>query len=345
MLAQVTLRCRCQAKFPVDRSEAGAQVECPRCGRALLVPESVASKAPPPLLGKKQPVQWVPDESTEEKPPQKKRRWLKPVLIALVCMLIPASLLVAFFLMGQLQHHNNVERVVLDYLEARRDGDPEAIQRLALLDGDERIDPIPDPHLVEQVGEVKKLKGSFKGVGKFHKTLKSYTRAAPHAPVYAKGIDMAKVAEARRRAKQAIHSGEAQRVINSATSMDLFPDDDRGWNDLMKWGKMQQDLVNPVEASIVDYSDLLEKTPVKLDEAQRELCLFYREHMEKFDSLFAADDFTQVRASDTFTLQTAEVTVWLGSPGDEKARKVRYRLIRFQLEGLDTGWKILEVVE
>ena len=75
----------------------------------------------------------------------------------------------------------------------------------------------------------------------------------------------------------------------------------------------------------------------------KELALDFAENREMWEALLKRQ-FVTLKADGPYILEQAEVTALvvdrLGSMGDPP-RRLRLKLVRFRLEGIDTGWKVV----
>jgi hypothetical protein len=233
-----------------------------------------------------------------------------------------------------------VERVAEDYLSALADENAEGARRLATLD---------EPPAIRSVRQVRRdhtgdrrIKGSFAPLADLHSRIENdYVydagsgRFTPKNPLGAAADTM----DALQAAKEDAEKSGLYKKMQSGDPDDLF-------DAAEQFGKVFTNLAAGVLAPkriLPSYQMLVESAKPPLPEAARALALEVAGSAKTWDALLKRP-FQTLKADGPFIYDRAEITALvndrLASLGDPPSR-LRVTLVRFQLEGIDTGWKVV----
>ena len=368
MGANIIVKCRCQARVPVENARAGQILECPRCGLKLRVPAGVGTKSshaapPPPPV----PDQQVPEPApgadiaqvvAPSTPPAAdethRRRWVLWAALALVGVLVPLALMLMLLMHSGAEESTDAvlakaktetERVVLDFLLAVRDGNKPLAAKLALEPERPKAQFV---HTVRQQGDVAVTTDSMLAVTEFHASLDKYHRS-PKGNFYAEGLDTGPVAEQFRKAKEANKAGKNMANPN-LYRMDLSDKAfDKGAKEAEALVAQLRSFSTAIAQTSHTYRELLAETDVELSPEQRRLCEMYGRHIGKWRRFLGRDLADEIRPKlppdAPFALFEAEVVAAVGDTPSMShgVRRYRFSLRRFQVEGMNTGWKIWDI--
>jgi hypothetical protein len=233
-----------------------------------------------------------------------------------------------------------VERVAEDYLKALAAQDAEAARRLATLD---------EPPAIRSVRNVRRdrardrrLKGSFAPLAELHSRINAeYVydaeagRFTPKNPLGAAAETM----DALHAAKEDAEKSGMYKKMQSGDPNDIF-------DAAEQFGKVFTKLAEGALAPrriLPSYQMLVESAKPPLPEEAKSLALEIAGSAKNWDALLKRP-FQTLKADGPFIYERAEITATvtdrLASLGDPPTR-LWLTLIRFRLEGIDTGWKVV----
>ena len=233
-----------------------------------------------------------------------------------------------------------VERVAEDYLKALAGENPEAARRLATLD---------EPPAIRSVYKVRRdrgsdrqLKGSFAPLGELHSRIATEfdydAGSGRFTPKNALGA-AAETMDALHAAKEDAEKSGLYKKMQSGDPEELF-------DAAEQFGKVFTKLAEGVLAPrriLPSYQMLVESAKPPLPDDAKALALEVAGSMKDWDALLKRS-FHTLKADGPFIYEraaiTATVTDRLASSGDPPTR-LRLTLVRFRLEGIDTGWKVV----
>ena len=381
MGTKIVLRCPCQAKVPVESAESGQTLECPRCGRTLRVPDgigtpSTSAPAAPPAPGSDDAKPAAPaDVDTAQvvapkvPPPATPSRWRRRslwLLLALLLLLIPCAVMYVVLSRSGSEEpipevlakaRTETEKVVLDFLVAVKEARKQGVEPAVKLANKQRADQlalVPERptarfiQAVKQTGQPAVMTDSMAAVTEFHASLDTYTRS-PNGNFYTQGMDTGPVAKWYKKAKEANKAGK------NMANPDLYKMDlndkafDRGAAVAEDLVKLLKEGTTAITDTTHTYKELLEKTTVELSPAQRRLCELYGDEIKKWRAFLGHDLANDIRPKldpdAPFSLFHAEVIATLSDTPSmsQGVRRYKFILRRFQVEGLNTGWKIWSI--
>jgi hypothetical protein len=226
------------------------------------------------------------------------------------------------------------------YLQALADGDAEAARRLGTVD---------EPPAIRSFRDVRRLpdrdrtiKGSFAPLAALHARIDEKFEYDPKIGRFKVRDALGPAAET----LDALHDAKAKaeqdaiyKKMSSGDPNDVF-DAAEGLGGAL--AKMAEGVLAPRKL-VPTYKQLVldAKPPLPPDEAG--LALDYAAHREAWDALLKRP-FPSLKADGPFIFERAEVSATardrLASLGDPPTA-LRLTLVRFRLEGIDTGWKVI----
>ncbi len=348
----VRVRCaKCRAAFVVPDNPPGATVACPKCGTEHRLPatapqpSAAASPAAPPPLPAAEPepgdeVTSVFRPSDEAKARSSSRR--NRILVALLLLLLIAGgAVLVFWPRVKPRPTDAVERVAEDYLEALVKEDAEAQNRLSVVE---------EPPAIRSYSRVKRdkardrtTKGSFAPIAALNKRIDAdfnydpdVGRFTPKHPLGAAAETLDALHEAKADAEKSglydkMQSGDPDDIFDAAEGLgQVFTQ--------LAEGALAPKRILPTYKMLIEESD----PPLPSDEAT--LALDVAENPETWNALLKRP-FHTLKADGPFIYERAEVeaqiTDKLGSLGDPPI-PLRLSLVRFRLEGIDTGWRVVD---
>ncbi len=332
------VRCtRCQTAFLTAVDGPGEVVECPKCGARHRLPRvgsdttAAASEPPPPSNV------FVPSGEAQVR---KSRRWW--LVSAVLLVLLTAAGLSALILWPRLKPRpvDPVERVSEAYMQALMKSDEPAQRRLSTIEEPPAIRSYA--RIRRDRGRDRTFKGTFAPLARLHARIASeftydpeITRFTPKNPLGAAGQTLDAVHAAKEKAEK---SGIYEKMA-SGDPNDIF---DAAEN----FGKVFSDLAEGALAPkkiLPTYKMLVDDAKPPLPEAQQALAGDVAGDPKTWDALLKRP-FHTLKADGPFVYEravvNAEVTDQLASLGDPPSH-LRLSLVRFRLEGIDTGWRII----
>jgi hypothetical protein len=288
----------------------------------------IASEGPPVFV----PAPPAPDRSTV------KWRWFLLGMLGIVA--IGAVGVMVAWPRLQPKKLDAVERVADAYLKALTGDDPDVARKYSTVE---------EPPAIRSVRNVKRqrerdliLKGSFAPLGKFHSGIESdfnydasIGRFTPKNPMGA----AAETLDALHAAKEDAEKSGLYKKMASGDPNDIF-------DAAEQYGKVFTKLAEGALAPkriLPTYQMLVESSKPPLPEDAKALALEVAGSTKDWSSLLKRP-FQTLKADGPFIYETAKVnadaTDRLASLGDPPSR-LRLELVRFRLEGIDTGWKVV----
>ena len=340
----IRLKCRsCQTAFVIADDQGGGRVPCPKCGVQQVAPSSslhvprsgvVAAAAPP-----------APESSVFVASPTPARpRRLRRLGLGVLMFLAVASIAVAVAWpsLKRWWHPippDPVEAVAASYLKALSEGDYEAASRLGTVDEPPAIRSFRDLHRRPDGNHA--IKGSFEPLAALHVRINEKFEYDPAIGRFKTRDPLGPAAEtldALHDAKAKAEQDELYKKIASGNPDDLF-DAAEGLGGVM--AKLAEGALAPRKL-VPTYKQLVMDSKPPLAAGASELALDYAAHRETWDALLKRP-FPTLKADGPFrferALVTASVRDRLASLGDPPTA-LSLTLVRFRLEGIDTGWKV-----
>jgi hypothetical protein len=345
----IRLKCRaCQAAFVIADDQAGLRVTCPKCAakqmapsQSLHTPGSSADAAPPA------PDPAPPSESSVFVPsdtPARAGRWRKLVLGVLMLLVVGSvATLVGWPALRRWWNPippDPVEAAAVAYLRALSDGDYAAAQRLGTPEDPPAIRSYRDVR--RQAESNRTIKGSFAPIAALHARIEQkfeYDPAIGRFKIKDPLGPAAETLDTLHDAKAKAEQEELYTKMASGNPNDVF-DAAEGLGRAM--AKLSEGALAPKNL-MPTYRQLVLDSKPPLTSGAAALALDYAAHQRTWDGLLKRP-FPTLHADGPFVFERAVVTATvrdrLASLGDPPSA-LRLELVRFQLEGIDTGWKVV----
>ena len=299
---------------------------------------SEARAASPANVPAATPSTFVPSDEAVER---RSRRWQWFELSFLASVAVGAVVVMVYWprLKPKPRVLDAVEHVAKNYLDALVHQDEESARKLSTIDEPPAIRSVRS--FAHERARDHQIKGSFAPLATLHTKIDAdYTydsTAKRFTPKNAMGIaaeTLDKLHEAKEDAKKSgvyekMQSGDPNDIFDSAEQL----------------GKMFEDLSKTLEPKsiIPTYKMLIESAKPPLPDEAKALALDVAESPQKWDALLKRPFWT-LKPDGPFVYEQAEVTATvtdrLASLGDPPSR-LRLKLVRFRLEGIDTGWNVV----
>jgi hypothetical protein len=283
------------------------------------------------------PSVFIPAPETTERPPSRSKRYVLGVLV--IAAIVAVVVMVAWPRLNP-RKLDPVERVADAYLKALAGEDPESASRFGVVE---------EPPAIRSVSAFRRdrshdrsMKGSFAPLGKLHKQIEagfaydaSIDRFTPKNAVGA----AAETLDALHKAKEDAEKSGLYKKMQSGNPNDLF-------DAAEEYGKVFTKLAEGPLAPkkiLPTYQMLVESAKPPLPKDAKALALEVAGSMPVWKVLLKRS-FQSLKADGPFIYERARVNAMaidrLASLGDPPSR-VRLELVRFRLEGIDTGWKVV----
>jgi hypothetical protein len=331
------IRCRgCRTSFHTEDDPALGSIACPKCGTVQGLPD-----VPP----KPSEVAVEPDGSVFVPAAEAGRRRGRKILALGLTAVIVATVatVIAWPYLRKKPRpavvSDPVESAAVAYLKALTTKNTEAASQLGTVD----LPPAIRSFRAVRRDRARdaKVKGSFAPIAALHARIEEKytfdTAAGRYVPRDALG-PAAEVLDKLHEAKAENDRNDIAKKIASGSPDDLF---DAAESLAKPLAALSETILSPRKL-IPSYKQLIEdaKPPLPLNE--KALALDYGERRETWDALLKRS-FATLRADGPFLLERAEVTASvvdsLASAGDPPTT-LRLTFTRFQLEGIDTGWRV-----
>jgi hypothetical protein len=236
-----------------------------------------------------------------------------------------------------------VEKVAETYLQALVKEDYKEASKLSTIE---------DPPAIRSVREIahqkprdSRLRGSFAPLGEFHSRIEQDydydPRAGRFTPKNALGI-AAEALDALHEAKEEADKTDVAKMIERGSPDDLFDAAEALSKRYTSIGKLASGVLAPKKI-IPTYAMLVDQARPPIKGEAKQLATEVTGSWKDWQTLLGRPFFS-LKADGPFSLEKAEVeavvTDQLASSGDPPTR-LRLKLLRFRLEGIDTGWKIV----
>ncbi len=337
----MSLRARCpacQASFLAPDEGGGRSINCPKCGARLKLPA-------PPVAASETPAPSSLADTLDAEERRGRRRLLKiGVPVALLVALVMAVLVFLPYLRKQAPGQpppppDPIVSIASTYLDALTKGDRAAADRLGTvatppaIDGYRQVERDP-------TGE-ETVQGPFAPVADLNATIEEKFTYNPRINRYENRDPLGPAADSLDALHDAKAQAEQEKLYEKMASADL----DEVVDSVTQFGevftRLAEETLAP-EKLAPTYAQLVESAEPPLPPEAQRLALDYGENRETWDTLLKRP-FATLKADGPFRLERAEVTALvqdrLASSGAPPSR-LRLTLTRFQLEGIDTGWKV-----
>jgi len=282
---------------------------------------------------------FVPSEQAQER---RSRRWWWIGLFFLTGAAVGAVVVMVYWprFKPKPRHLDDVEKVAGDYLGALVRQDDEAARRLGTVEEPPGIASHRDVY--HQKARDRSIRGSFAPLAVLHKRIEgdfTYDSAAGRfTPKNALGI-AAETLDALHAAKDEAEKSGMYEKMKSGDPDDIF-------DAAEQYGKVFENLAKNTlspKRIVPTYKMLVESAKPPLSDEAKALALAVAEDPKRWDALLKRSFWT-LKPDGPFIYEEAEVTATgrdrLASLGDPPSR-LRLKLVRFRLEGIDTGWKVV----
>ena len=332
----IRLKCSsCSTAFVTSDDQVGQAVACPKCGARQQIPRAVPVAEP---AGESASV-FVPADA-----PRRPRRAWKIALGVLTLLLVAGvGVLVAWPRINAWLHPvppDPVEVAAANYLKAIVAGDREAQQRLSTIE---------DAPAIRSYGNVKRdrtrsrrLKGNFAPIATLHGQIdKKYVYHPENGRFEPRDLlgPGAETLDALHEAKAKAEKDKLYEKMQSGNPDDLF---DAAEGMAKSLSKLAEGALAPRKL-LPTYRQLVEDAKPPLPANEQALAFDFADHRETWDALLKRPVLT-LKADGPYILDRAEVRATardtLASLADPPTT-LRLRLMRFRLEGIDTGWKVV----
>ena len=277
---------------------------------------------------------------SEEALERRSRRWLWIGLAVLTVLAVGSVAVMVYWPRLKPKPRDAVEKVAADYLDALARQDEQATQRLGTVEEPPAIASYHD--LYHQKGRDRVIKGSFATIAGLHRRIEGEFTYDPVAgrftPKNALGI-AGETLDALHAAKDEAEKSGMYDKMKSGNPDDLF-------DAAEQYGKVFTKLAESTLAPkriLPTYQMLLESSKPPLSAEAKALAMAVAEDPKRWDALLKRE-FWKLKPDGPFIYEEAEVTASgrdrLASLGDPPSR-LRLGLVRFRLEGIDTGWKVV----
>lgn len=353
----IAVKCgQCGKTLRAPEHLAGRSARCPHCAASVPVPagdappdaeEAVLQDADHPEGADSSAWQPALVVSLAEKRP----RWGRWLILMLVILLFVGG----FVLIPPFLPQDPREVVLREFLNAAKNKDAAGAERFGVMDIAEL-----HPDFLGKVGDLqpaetdtKTVRDSFAPIANFHRQTAGKYRAQGEVfmandltGVLAKAINL----------KQEIDANPPSLVRDPKRHRDELDATVEFAENYLKNLTRVTDLVTggPQKgAVVVTYKQLLEQHRDKFSPEQWELLQKFNQDSDKWKKALGRD-YRTLAESREFSLEEAtwEAAVWPAHPSTgsfgsfwEKPKKVKFRMLRFQVGLIDTGWKVWEITD
>jgi hypothetical protein len=283
---------------------------------------------------------FVPSEEAKER---RSRRWWWVGLAVLTIVAVGSVGVMVYWPRFKPRPPRNVdavEKAAGAYLDALVRQDEETARRLGTVEELPAIASYRDAY--HQKARDRVVRGSFAPLAGLHKRIEgefTYDAAAGRfTPKNALGI-AGETLDALHAAKEQAEKSDMYKKMQSGNPDDIF-------DAAEQYGKVFDNLAKNVlspKRILPTYKMLVESSKPPLSDDAKALALTVAEDPKQWDALLKRSFWT-LKPDGPFIYDEAEVTATardkLGSLGDPPSR-LRLKLVRFRLEGIDTGWKVV----
>ena len=233
-----------------------------------------------------------------------------------------------------------VEQTARDFLDALVADDAETIDRLSTLTDPPAISFHASSRRDPEADET--IRGSFAPLADLHEQIASRYVYKPEIGRFENANPMGVAADFMDEAEKVRQENEQADIYNRIAGGTADEQLDAAVAYAESFANLTQNLL-PRKELVPTYSQLVRDAEPPIPPDDEALALHYGEDKETWDELLGRPFFT-IEADGPFVLEEAEVSAIvrdrLASPGDP-ARRLRMRLVRFRLDAIDTGWKVV----
>jgi hypothetical protein len=337
------VRCKnCQTAFLTTEVRPGQPVDCPKCGARHRIPE-IAPREEEVLPDAEEPIDsapanvFVPSDDVQARA-RKRRRLI--VLGSLAILILAGVAALVAWPKVQPRKLDAVEKVAEGYLNALTKGDAEAQRRLSTVEEPPAIRSFQDVRHGRERDRT--VKGSFAPLAALHARIDrefnfdpAIGRFTPKNPLGA----AAETLDAVQAAKEEAQKSGIYEKMASGDPDDIF---DAAENFGKVFTKLAEGVLAPKKI-LPTYKMLVDDAKPPIAPAAKELATHVAEHPKEWDALLRRP-FHTLKPDGPFLFDQAEVDVKvtdrLASLGDPPTT-LRLNLVRFRLEGIDTGWRVI----
>jgi hypothetical protein len=262
------------------------------------------------------------------------------VLGTLAILLVAGAVVLVYWPHVKPRPADQVERVAGDYLKALSTGDLEAQRRLSTIEEPPAIRSPQD--IMRDRSQDRTIKGSFAPIAAVHAHIEkefSYDpdmgRFTPRHPLGA----AAETLDAVHAAKEDAEKSKLYEKMASGNPDDLF-DAAEGLGKVFT--KLAEGALAP-KRILPTYKMLVDDAKPPIPATEKELAAHVTENTKTWETLLKRP-FHTLKADGPFIFEQAKVSAQvrdqLASLGDPPTT-MRLSLVRFRLEGIDTGWKVI----
>lgn len=291
---------------------------------------------PPPPPGPTESVFVLSEEAKE----RRHRRWWVAGLSVLSLLAVGSIAVMVYWPRLKPKPRDAVEKVAGDYLDALVREDEEATRRLGTVEEPPAIGSYRE--LQHQKGRDRVIRGSFATLAALHRRIDgefSYDASAGRfTPKNALGI-AGETLDALHAAKDEAEKSDMYKKMQSGNPDDIF---DAAEQYAKVFTRLADTTLAP-KRILPTYKMLVGSSKPPLSEEARALGLAVGEDPRRWGALLKRPFWT-LKPDGPFIFEEAEVTATardrLASLGDPPSR-LRLGLVRFRLEGIDTGWRVV----
>lgn len=297
---------------------------------------SYSPPAPAPVSAPAQSV-FVPSAQAKER---KSRRWQWTGLALVAALAVGAVIAMVYWPRLKPKPKDAVETVAANYLDALVKQDEETIQRLGTVEEPPGIGSHRDVY--HQKGRDRQIKGSFRTLAALHRKIDGEfdydATAGRFTPRNALGLAGETLDALHAAKEEASKEGGMYDKMKSGDPDDLF-------DAAEQYGKVFENLSKSLTPKrlLPTYKMLVESAKPPLSPEAKALAMAVADDPKQWQGLLKRPFWT-LKPDGPFIYDEAEVTATardkLASLGDPPTR-LRLKLVRFRLEGIDTGWKVV----
>ncbi|RUL88965.1 TFIIB-type zinc ribbon-containing protein [Tautonia sociabilis] len=351
----IRLSCpECLTTFLTTDERLGQIVSCPKCGSSARMPatmEEVARLASGPKRRREDPpaspavVDPVEDDHPDDRRRRRLRRLVPFVLGALAGLGVATLVLLPLLRRPEPTEAeaprpmDPVERTARAFLDALVSRDIERIELLSTLTDPPAIASFDDAQRDPEGDET--IRGSFAPIAALHRTIAESYTYDPAIGRFQNANPLGVAAEFLDEADRARQENEQADVYSRIAGGSADEQLDAAIEFAESFARLTQAL--PRRELVPTYEQLVRDAEPPLPPDAQALALRFGEDPDTWDDLLGRPFFT-IEADGPFVLEEAEVVATVedtlaaaGSP----ARRLRLRLLRFRLDAIDTGWKVV----
>ncbi len=332
----VRVRCRsCEAAFVTSDDQVGQTVNCPKCDAPQLVLARMKATSPAPADAGSSIFLPKDKKAKKTKEPGGSRAILWAALLVVPILIVAG--LIAY--PRSSRPTTMVEGAAYDYLQALVKGDTEAVNRLGVVEDPPAIRSFRD---LKRDGDTARTKGDFSPIARLHRSIEKKFVYDQNTGRFTPKDPLGPAAET----LDALHDAKAKAEKDGTYKKMASGDPEEQMQAAIDFGgvftRLSEGILSPKKL-IPSYRMLVENAKPPLTGTELALALDYAVHREEWDGLLKRP-FPTLKAQGPFQFEKAELTTSvvdrLASGGDPPAT-VRLRLVRFRMDAIDTGWKVV----